>query len=170
MPQWYVRAESALARFLLAAITILVFIAAVSRTIGHPVIWSDDMAQLLFVWLCVFGANIAMRNRLHMAVDALVKRLPGTQRWLLELLNAVLVLGFLGTLAVSGYKLTMLNWQRVYGDSGISYAWVTIAIPAGCLLMCIEVVLHVIRSLRRRTLVFFPDKPAELDRAHSQLG
>lgn len=170
MPAWYVRLEDILAKFLLAAITVLVLIAAISRTIGQPVIWSDDMAQLLFVWLCVFGATRAMRLQTHMAVDYLVKWLPRTPRWLLELANAAMVLGFLMTLAISGYKLTMLNWQRVYGDSGISYAWVTIAIPVGSFLMSLEIILHVLRSFRNRGFVFFPEKSNELERAHSQLG
>lgn len=170
MPEWYVRLEDIVSKFLLAVITVLVLIAAVSRTIGHPVIWSDDMAQLLFVWLCVFGATRAMRLKAHMAVDYLVKALPRTPRWLLELFNSVLVLGFLITLAISGYKLTMLNWERIYGDSGISYAWVTIAIPVGCALMSIEIIIHMVRSLRDRSLVFFPEKSNDIERAHSQLG
>ncbi|MCZ8377023.1 MAG: TRAP transporter small permease [Beijerinckiaceae bacterium] len=170
MPAWYVRLEDIVSKFLLAAITVLVLIAALSRTIGHPVIWSDDMAQLLFVWLCVFGATRAMRLKAHMAVDYAVKWLPRTPRWMLELFNAALILGFLITLAVSGYKLTMLNWQRVYGDSGISYAWVTIAIPVGSFLMSVEIIIHAVRSFRDRSFVFFPEKPNDLERAHSQLG
>lgn len=170
MPAWYVRIEDILSKFLLAAITVLVLIAAISRTIGFPVIWSDDMAQLLFVWLCVFGATRAMRQKTHMAVDYMVKWLPRTPRWMLELFNSVLILGFLLTLALSGYKLTMLNWQRVYGDSGISYAWVTIAIPVGAFLMSLEIIIHAVRSFRDRSCVFFPEKPNDLERAHSQLG
>jgi TRAP-type transport system small permease protein len=131
MPAWYIRFEDIISKALLAVITFLVLVAAVSRTIGYPIIWSDDMAQLLFVWLCVLGATRAMRLKLHMSVDYLIKWLPRTQRWLLEMANGVLILGFLLTLAVSGYRLTMLNWERIYGDSGISYAWVTIAIPVG---------------------------------------
>lgn len=170
MPAWYVRLEDIVSKFLLAVITVLVLIAAVSRTVGYPVIWSDDMAQLLFAWLCVLGATRAMRLKAHMAVDYAVKWLPRTPRWLLELFNAALILGFLITLAISGYRLTMLNWQRVYGDSGISYAWVTIAIPVGCALMSLEIILHVVRSFRDRSFVFFPEKPNDLERAHSQLG
>lgn len=170
MPEWYSRVEFAIAKALLIGITLLVFLAAVSRTLGSPVEWSDDMAQLLFVWLCVLGANRAMRFKTHMAMDYAIKALPRTPRWLVELLNGALILGFLLTLAVAGYKLTMLNWQRVFGDSGLSYAWVTIAIPVGSALMALEVIIHMVRSFRGRTPVFYPEKSNELERAHSQLG
>lgn len=170
MPAWYIRLEGGLAKTLLVLITLLVFVAALSRTIGHPVIWSDDMAQLLFVWLCVIAAVRAVRLQAHIGVDLLVRRLPRTPRWLLDLGNGVLVLAFLVTLAVAGYQLMILNWQRIYGDSGLSYAWVTGAIPAGCALMGIELLIHMVRSVRHRALVFYPDKSGELDRPHSQLG
>lgn len=39
--------EFLVASLLLAAIVALVFLAAVGRTFGHPLIWSVDMAQLL---------------------------------------------------------------------------------------------------------------------------
>ena len=97
MPEWYGRLEFAVAKALLIGITLLVFVAAVSRSIGSPVEWSDDMAQLLFVWLCMLGANRAMRLKAHMSVDYLIKLLPRTPRWLVELLNGVLVLSFLLT-------------------------------------------------------------------------
>jgi TRAP-type C4-dicarboxylate transport system permease small subunit len=170
MPAWYTRFEDIVSKALLAVITFLVLVAAVSRTVGYPIIWSDDMAQLLFVWLCVLGATRAMRLKVHMSVDYLIKWLPRTQRWLLEMANGLLILGFLVTLAVSGYRLTMLNWERIYGDSGISYAWVTIAIPVGCALLSIEVILHMIRSLRDRGPVFYPEKSNDLERSHSQIG
>lgn len=166
----YIRFEDIVSKALLAAITFLVLVAAVSRTIGYPIIWSDDMAQLLFVWLCVLGATKAMRLKVHMAVDYVIKRLPRAQRWLVEMGNGLLILGFLLTLAVAGYRLTMLNWERIYGDSGISYAWVTIAIPVGCALMSVEVLIHMVRSVKARGSVFYPEKSNELDRSHSQLG
>lgn len=170
MPEWYGRIEFALAKALLAGITVLVFVAAISRFLGSPVEWSDDMAQLLFVWLCVFGANRAMRMKMHMAMDYLIRRFARTPRWIVEMSNGFLMLGFLLTLAWSGYNLTMLNRQRIFGDSGLSYAWVTIAIPAACALMSIEVIVHMIRSVRRRTPVFYPEKSNEIERAHSQIG
>ena len=47
---------------LLVFITGLVFVAAVMRFYGHPLVWSIDLAQLLFIWLCFLGASRAMRE------------------------------------------------------------------------------------------------------------
>ena len=53
--------ELAVCFALLAGITGLVFVAAIMRFFGHPLTWSVDMAQLLFIWLCMLGATRAMR-------------------------------------------------------------------------------------------------------------
>jgi TRAP-type C4-dicarboxylate transport system permease small subunit len=170
MSELYVRAEDALSKFLLAAITLLVFFAAIMRTIGSPMIWSVDVAQLLFVWLCFLGANRAMRVKAHIGVDFFVRKMPHGQRWVLELALGLLTLVFLITLAIAGYRLTILNSQRIFGDSGISYAWVTSAVPVGCMLMTVTVLINLTKAIRDRKLVFYAEKSAEIDRSETQLG
>ncbi|MDP3600593.1 MAG: TRAP transporter small permease [Bosea sp. (in: a-proteobacteria)] len=168
MSQFLISAEFLAAKLLLAAIVILVFIAALGRTFGYPLIWSIDVAQLLFIWVCFLGANRAMRLKAHIGVDLFVRKLPRTPRWLVEIALALLSLAFLIALAVSGYRLTMLNWQRVYGDSGISYAWVTAAVPVGSALLALTITINLVHALRTRSLVFYADR--SLDRSDSQLG
>lgn len=140
--------ELAVAIVVLAAIVVLVFMAAVMRFFGQPLIWSIDMAQLLFIWLCFLGANKALRERGHLGVAILVRNLSRPSRLRLELALSALIIVFLSVLAVQGVKLTLLNMERVFGDSGISYAFVTIAVPFGCLLMTLTVIANCVETLR----------------------
>lgn len=142
--------ELVIAIVVLAAIVVLVFMAAIMRFFGYPLIWSVDMAQLLFIWLCFLGANRALRERGHLGVALLVRRLNRRARLMLEVALALLIIAFLGVLAVEGVKLTLLNMERVFGDSGISYAFVTIAVPFGCVLMALTVISNLIETLRGR--------------------
>lgn len=87
MSRLLIRLEDIASKTLLAAIVMLVFLAAVGRSLGYPLIWSVDMAQLLFIWLCFLGANRAMRAKAHVGVDLFVRKLPhasrasSTSRW-----------------------------------------------------------------------------------------
>jgi TRAP-type C4-dicarboxylate transport system permease small subunit len=168
MSQIVTRLELMAAKALLAAIVVLVFVAAVGRSFGYPLVWSVDVAQLLFIWVCFLGANRALRLKTHIGVDLFVRALPRSLRHWVELALAAVTLAFLIALAVSGYKLTILNWQRVYGDSGISYAWVTAAVPIGAAMLAITLVGHIVGSLRTQSLVFYADR--SIDRSESQLG
>jgi len=168
MSRLLIRIEDIASKTLLAAIVLLVFLAAVGRSLGYPLIWSVDMAQLLFIWLCFLGANRAMRAKAHVGVDLFVRKLPHASRRVIDIALALLALAFLLALIVSGYRLTVLNWQRVYGDSGISYAWVTSAVPVGAALLAVTVLGNLVSAIRTRSLVFYLDR--SVDRSGSQLG
>lgn len=135
---------------LFGGIVVLVFLASVARFLGHPLIWSVDFAQLLFIWLCFLGAARALRRRAHIGVDLLVRHLPPRWHLGLELALAALTLVFLAVLAVEGAKLTLLNRERVFGDSGISYAFVTVAVPAGCALLSLSLLANLVEAVQRR--------------------
>lgn len=134
---------------LLAVIVVLVFIASVMRFFNHPLIWSVDLAQLLFIWLCFVGASRAMRERSHLGVDLLVRYLGQTWRLAVELALAVLFIAFMAVLAWQGYELTVLNRERIFGDSGLPYALVTIAVPIGCLMLSLSIIFNAIEAWNR---------------------
>lgn len=144
----FLRLEDVVAKLLLVAIVILVFLAGIARTVGHPLIWSVDFAQLLFIWLCFIGANRSLRNRAHIGVDYFVRALPPSLRRPLDFGLGLLTIAFLLAMAWTGGRLVLLNLERVYGDSGISYAWVTAAVPFGCLLMAVTLLQQLIGDLR----------------------
>lgn len=51
---------------LLGAEVLILFAGIVARTVFlHPLIWSTECAELLFVWLTMLGAAIAVRNDRH---------------------------------------------------------------------------------------------------------
>ncbi|WP_370677887.1 TRAP transporter small permease [Pleomorphomonas sp. PLEO] len=160
MSSLIMRVESVVARALLAAMVGLVFMAGVMRWFGYPLVWSMDVAQLLFVWASFIGADMAMRRRGLIAVDLFVRWIPTRYRVYLDIATGLLILAFLLTLSTLGYKLVMLNLERQFGDSGISYAYVTAAVPIGCLLLAITLSGQILQALRTATgspvLIFTP--------------
>lgn len=157
-------AEAAACVLLLAAITGLVFVAALLRFVGHPLTWSVDLAQLLFIWLCFIGASRAMREKSHLGMEVLVKHLGYRRRLWLEMASSVLVIAFLLVLAVEGVKLTLLNLERQFGDSTLSYAWVTVAVPVGCLLIAGSLAHNMVAAWRDRARGALPTSRTDADR------
>jgi TRAP-type C4-dicarboxylate transport system permease small subunit len=157
--------ELAVCFALLASITGLVFIAAVMRFFGHPLIWSVDMAQLLFVWLCFLGSNKAMREKGHLGMEVLVSRLGYKRRFWLEVICTIVMVAFLMILVVEGWNLTMLNRERTFGDSSLSYAWVTVSVPVGCLLLAATLIYNTVKAFQSRAqeLLIYNRTRAEMD-------
>jgi TRAP-type C4-dicarboxylate transport system permease small subunit len=131
------RVEDLAARACLAGCSALVFVAAVSRAFGSPVLWAIDIAMLLFIWCAFLGADAALRARQHIIIDIVVRLAPQPLQRVLLVVHWTIIVAFLLTLVVLGTQLTLLNVQRPMGDTDISYAYVTAAVPVGALLMAL---------------------------------
>lgn len=132
-----IKIEENISVTLLAFVVLFVFGAALMRTVGYPIIWSVDIAQMLFIWVCMLGANQALRKGSHVGVDYFVRRLPIKIQIAVDALSYLLVATFLTVLVWFGLKLSLLNPERVLGSIDLPYALVTLAIPLGGLLMLI---------------------------------
>jgi TRAP-type C4-dicarboxylate transport system permease small subunit len=142
--------ELAICVLLLAGITGLVFVAAIMRFFGSPLVWSVDMAQLLFIWLCMLGATRAMREKSHLGMEIVAKRLGYQRQFWLEMICSAVILAFLILLTLEGFELTLLNRERTFGDSTLSYSWVTAAVPVGCILLGVALIYNVVGAWRGR--------------------
>ena len=148
------RGEEIVARAFLAGCSALVFVAAVSRALGSPVLWAIDIAMLLFIWCAFLGADAALRAHQHIIIDIIVRLFPQRVQRVLLIVHWTIMVAFLLTLVGLGTQLTLLNAQRPMGDTDISYAYVTAAVPVGALLMAITAAAQLAGFWRNRELTF----------------
>ncbi len=148
------RGEDLAARACLIGCSALVFVAAVSRAAGSPILWAIDIAMLLFIWCAFLGADAALRARQHIIIDIIVRLFPQRAQRALLLAHWSVIVAFLLTLVVLGTQLTLLNVQRPMGDTDISYAYVTAAVPVGSLLMAITALAQLVGFWRDKGLTF----------------
>ncbi len=70
----------AVAAVLMVAETIILLMGVVSRFVfDRPLVWSDEIASLLFLWLAMFGAAIALRRGSHMRLSTVAALM--SPRW-----------------------------------------------------------------------------------------
>ncbi|MDR2860485.1 MAG: TRAP transporter small permease [Elusimicrobiota bacterium] len=147
--QWFCKAEEIFAGFLLLAITVLVFAAAVARTSGHPMNWAVDVSMLLFGWEVFLGGDIAIRSRKLINVDMFVIKLPHIVQKILGLLFAVIILIFLAVLVRFGIPLVLESTKRLFQTLPISYAWCTLAVPVASIFMIISQLIQLVEDIRK---------------------
>ena len=111
-------------------------------------------AMLLFIWCAFLGADAALRKHQHIIIDIVVRLFPQRVQRVLLIVHWSIMIAFLITLVVLGTELTLLNVQRPMGDTDISYAYVTAAVPAGSLLMAITAASQLVDFVRNRDLTF----------------
>ena len=68
-------ASQGLAALLVAAEVIILFTGVVARyAFGHPLVWVEELAAILFLWLVSLGTVIALRRSEHMRMTVLIGR------------------------------------------------------------------------------------------------
>lgn len=125
---------------MLVLVVVLVFASAILRVFGMPIVWSVDMSQLLFTWISMIGADIALKNGSHMGVDLIVKKLPINIRKIIELFIYILCVLFCLFVTYWGYVLCMENYLRTYATLQISYSYATAAVPVVSFFMILSLI------------------------------
>ena len=70
---------------LVAVETAILLAGVVSRYVFHnPLTWSDEFASILFLWLALFGAAVALRRGDHMRLTTVASLLPPALRAVAE--------------------------------------------------------------------------------------
>jgi len=88
--------------------------------LGASLIWYDEFASYLLVWVTFYGAVMAAYHRRHIAFDTLVERLTPATRRGVAVAAELCVLVFQGILFYYGWVLA----DAIRADTAVSLVWV----------------------------------------------
>ena len=134
------------AALVLADIAVL-FAGVVARYVLHdPLLWSDELASILFLWLAMLGAVVALRRGEHMRMTALVSKLDSSRRALLEAVAIAACLAFLAMVAWPAWEYASEELAITTPALEISNLWRAAALPVGIAFMAAFALLRLLRS------------------------
>lgn len=143
--------ETAAGALVLADIVVLLA-GVVARFVLHrPLVWSDELASMLFIWLAMLGAVIALRRGEHMRMTALVSKLPPQRQSLAEAICICASLAFLAMVAWPAWEYASEERFITTPALEISNAWRAGALPVGILLMILFSVLRLFNEADWKT-------------------
>lgn len=132
------RAVEVVAASLLVAEIFILGAGVTARYVFHvPLVWSDEFASILFLWLSMLGAVIALRRGEHMRMTGVVARVASHWRVLLEALALTASIAFLLLILPHAFEYASEESMIVTPALEISNAWRAGAIPVGVGLMLV---------------------------------
>ena len=130
----------------------------VTRTIGYPWLWLQEVTSTLFIYAIFIGAAVATRRNDHLYLTAISEALHGTPRLIVEIIIRIVVLGVAFCLIWFGY----INYLRGFGSfrlpSGTPIASLYAAIPLAGVLIALFTIEQLVNGITRGF-----DHPAPLD-------
>src|ERR1700739_1851757 len=120
----------------------------VTRTLGHPWLWLQEVTSTLFIYAIFIGAAVATRRNDHLYLTAISESMHGTPRLIVEILIRIVVLGVAFCLIWFGY----INYLRGFGSfrlpSGTPIASLYAAIPFSGVLVGLFTIEQLVNGIR----------------------
>ena len=138
--------EAAAALLVLAEIGIL-FVGVVARFVLHrPIVWTDELASILFLWLAMLGSVIALQRGQHMRLTAIVTTRPPLWRARAETLAVGAAALFLALILPHAAEYAQDEWYIETPALGWSNMVRAGAIPVGVALMLLSCAIQLLRG------------------------
>jgi TRAP-type C4-dicarboxylate transport system permease small subunit len=134
---------------LIATMAFVIVFGVVMRKLGASLIWYDEVASVLLVWITYYGAATATIKRAQLGFSGLLLTLRGPLQLAVFWLSELVVLSFFSVVGIYGW----IVLEYFAGDTLISLPWVPTqlthsVIPLGALLIIVAELLSLPRAMK----------------------
>ena len=140
--------ETVAGLLLIAEIVILAAGIFARYVLGSALVWSDELAQILFIWLAMLGSVVALRRGEHMRMGTVAAKAPPRWRAVLEALAICAAVLFLALIVHPAYEFAEDEHFMNMPGLDIPGSWRAAALPAGMALMLVAALLRLVRVAR----------------------
>lgn len=108
------------------------------QVMGDPLIWSEELARLIFVYIGMLGVSLGIKNRQHIYIDFLYTKFPDKIKKFISTFIQIIILGCLLFFLYFGYDLFIKKEEIEIVSLGISLKWMYLSLPIIAILMIIR--------------------------------
>ena len=131
----------------MAALIGVITLQIVSRVLFSAVGWTEEVARFLLVWITFLAGTLAFQRGRHIAVTFAVDALPVSLRQFARLLALGIVLAFMITLVVIGYRYMQVQSFQKSASLRLSMTYVYAVIPISAAIMAWYAVVDILELL-----------------------
>jgi tripartite ATP-independent transporter DctM subunit len=91
--------------------------------LDNPLVWVDEVAEMLFLWLVSLGAVIALRRGEHMRMTIVIRMFPQAVRAILARVSGLVVVGFVLAVLIPGYGYMLQQAAITTPALGLPGSW-----------------------------------------------
>lgn len=100
--------ELAICSILMVVMTVLIFVQVIMRYVfGSSLVWSEEMARYVFIWLIYLGISYGARVMKHIKIEAALGLFPKKLRPFVIILGDILFLVFSAVIVYLAYGIVM---------------------------------------------------------------
>ncbi|MDR0759959.1 MAG: TRAP transporter small permease [Treponema sp.] len=133
---------------------VIIFFVAMAQIImrwafRNPIVWSEELIRLMFVWICYIGWTMASRTKSHICITALISRLPLFGQKLMQTFNCILVIIFSVFMVWFGIKMTEVGGRGMAVTLPVNFALVYVSAPIANFIILLYQVLDIVNIWKK---------------------
>ena len=133
--------------FSVALMGLVLFIQIVMRYIfDHPLIWSEEMARYLFIWMAFIGVGYGVKYDLHIKMEAFLNIFPPKVQQISLIITDIVAIVFLGIILIPSIQFVVYTGHVPSSAMGIPMYWVYSAFPVGLILGMLRMTIALIQT------------------------
>lgn len=113
--------------------------------VGRPLIFAEELAAILLVWLAFVSVSISIHDRAQIGVTLLTDRMPARMRQVVDAVVLALVAAMLGTLL--WFSVKWVNSPAVEFEQIITTGWAKAPFFWIVPVFCVTALVHVLADL-----------------------
>lgn len=131
--------------FSVALMGLVLFLQIVMRYVfNHPLIWSEEMARYLFIWMAFIGVGYGVKYDLHIKMEAFLALFSKKVQQVVIILTEVVAIIFMGLVLFPSIQFAIHTGHVPSSAMGIQMYWVYSAFPVGLILGMLRLSISVI--------------------------
>jgi|Deesub1362A_J573_1020465.scaffolds.fasta_scaffold04877_4 C4-dicarboxylate transporter DctQ subunit len=125
-----------------ALMALIVFFQVLNRFfLKIPIMWPEELARYLMIWMSFVAAAVAFRKGAHIGVNIIIDKLSGKTKQIFIILQSVLIMVFVAVVGYYAIFIIRLQLSTIQLSPAleINLAYIYMAIPVWALLTFIEI-------------------------------
>lgn len=116
---------------------------------NSPLIWSEELARYLFVWMTMIGLGYNVRHNNNISMTLLYVKFPPLVRLIISCLSNLVGICAYGWVLPQAIRYTMAQSSSQSAAMQVSMGFLAVAVPLGLCLLIIQFALDIVRQIRR---------------------
>lgn len=98
---------------------------------NSPLLWSEEFARYIYIWVCFIGVGYGVRKNLHIKMEAFMNIFPHKVQNYVEIATTIAIMIFVALIIPSGIKYTLAVNHIPSPAMEIPMSLVSASVPLG---------------------------------------
>jgi TRAP-type C4-dicarboxylate transport system permease small subunit len=113
-----------------------------------PLVWSEEFARYIFVWISFIGAGYGVRQGAHISMEYFFNKFSPRIRKVVAISMNILSIAAFAYLIPTAIKFTLDQHLIASSAMDIPMSWLFAAVPIGCALVCFRLIVNTVQLVK----------------------